>query len=426
MGTGLNPASPAAGRIGGPHLQPTPTPATDPMHTESAPSMSQDLVDACVPLAPGQPTHAVRHSRAKVVAATQASHDGLFSPEVAGISVAERLAVALLACRLSQVPALAQHYRGMLQAEGGDAPAWVAAIDGAHGQAGVPPRLATMLGFTAKLIERPIEGDRAAVQALVQAGLTPPAIVALAQLIAFLSYQVRLVVGLQAMVAAEATVGATSNPGAPASTPAPENARQLAPSPLRINGFTDETLPWVPWLPTVELDAATPQQLAALDEMSPTARDQPYFLLLAHQPEILLHRSVAFNAIMFAPAGLSRAERELGATVESRLNGCVYCTSVHAQRFAQLAKRNDVIAQLFHDPAEAGTNARERAVVAFSAVLAQRPHQLGSADVQALSAAGLAPLEVLDLVHAVALFAWANRLMLNLGETVLPWAESSA
>ena len=113
------------------------------------------------------------------------------------------------------------------------------------------------------------------------------------------------------------------------------------------------------------LDAATPQQLAALDEMSPTARQSPYFLLLAHQPEILLHRSVAFNAIMFAPGGLSRAERELGATVESRLNGCVYCTAVHAQRFTQLARRNDVIAQLFQNPATAGADAREQALVRF-------------------------------------------------------------
>jgi len=31
---------------------------------------------------------------------------------------------------------------------------------------------------------------------------------------------------------------------------------------------------------------------------------------------------------------------------------------------------------------------------------------------------------VLDLVHAVALFAWANRLMLNLGEAV--WPEPAA
>ena len=71
------------------------------MTTESLAPTVADVVDACVPLAPGHPVHAVRHARAKVVAATQASHDGLLSTDVAGISVAERLAAALLACRLS-------------------------------------------------------------------------------------------------------------------------------------------------------------------------------------------------------------------------------------------------------------------------------------------------------------------------------------
>ena len=33
---------------------------------------------------------------------------------------------------------------------------------------------------------------------------------------------------------------------------------------------------------------------------------------------------------------------------------------------------------------------------------------------------GQTVLEVLDLVHAAAIFAWANRLMLNLGEPVFP------
>ncbi|MGC8050206.1 peroxidase-related enzyme, partial [Salmonella enterica] len=68
-----------------------------------------------------------------------------------------------------------------------------------------------------------------------------------------------------------------------------------------------------------------------------------YYLFLAHQPDILRQRSAAFNAIMYAPGGLSRAERELGSLVVSRINGCVYCASVHAQRFEQLAKRNDTV-----------------------------------------------------------------------------------
>ena len=46
---------------------------------------------------------------------------------------------------------------------------------------------------------------------------------------------------------------------------------------------------------------------------------------------------------------------------------------------------------------------------------------MAASDVLVLQAAGLSPGETLGLVHAVALFAWANRLMLNLGQTVLPW-----
>ena len=56
------------------------------MTTESLAPTVDDVVDACVLLAPGHPVHAVRHARAKVVAATQASHDGLVTT-VAALSL---------------------------------------------------------------------------------------------------------------------------------------------------------------------------------------------------------------------------------------------------------------------------------------------------------------------------------------------------
>ncbi|MDB5914545.1 MAG: carboxymuconolactone decarboxylase, partial [Ramlibacter sp.] len=129
---------------------------------------------------------------------------------------------------------------------------------------------------------------------------------------------------------------------------------------------------------------------------------------------------IVFNAIMYAPGGLSRAERELASAVVSRVNGCVYCASVHAQRFEQLAKRNDVIAQVFAEPQGAGTNARERAIVQAAIDLTRAPAAFGAGadSLAGLRAAGLGELEILDLVHAIAIFAWANRLMLNLGEPV--------
>ncbi|WCM24295.1 peroxidase-related enzyme [Paraburkholderia bryophila] len=186
------------------------------------------------------------------------------------------------------------------------------------------------------------------------------------------------------------------------------------------HGFTAETLDWTAWLDTVTLDSASPEQTAVLETSHPKAKTSDYYLLLVHEPEILRQRSGAFNSIMYAPGGLSRAERELASTVVSRVNGCVYCASVHAQRFAQLARRNDVIDQIFADPATAGTIERERAIVRFSIDLTLQPDAIGRDALDALREVGLTPAEILDLSHTVAIFAWANRLMLTLGEPVFP------
>ena len=189
---------------------------------------------------------------------------------------------------------------------------------------------------------------------------------------------------------------------------------------IEINGFTNATLGWKAWLDVVSLESATPEQIAVLEESHPKAKVSDYYLFLVHQPEVLKQRSVAFNAIMYAPGGMPRAERELGATVVSRINGCVYCASVHAQRFEQLAKRTDAIIEVLNDPRTAGTSERERAIVQFSIALTNAPDALAPADIQALKDVGLTELEILDLMHSVAIFAWANRLMLNLGEPVFP------
>ena len=187
---------------------------------------------------------------------------------------------------------------------------------------------------------------------------------------------------------------------------------------IRRNGFTDETLEWRSWLRPLELAEATPLQLEVLDESHAQSRTSPYYLTLAHQPLMLRHRSAAYNAIMYAPGGLPRAERELGAMVVSVTNGCVYCTSVHAQRFEQLAKRSDTVEQVFDDPKTAGTNARERAIAQFAIAVTVRPSTLGADDIAPLRAVGMSDEEIIDLLHAVAIFGWANRLMQNLGEPV--------
>jgi uncharacterized peroxidase-related enzyme len=367
-----------------------------------------DVVDHTAGLMRDGATYTVRRARDKVAAATQGSYAALFDPALPGdLTLAERLLVALHACRLTPAPELAAHYTRRLQEAG---------VDVVQADAPRTPRLKAILDFTRTLIERPVEGDRAALQALPAAGLSTPAVVTLAQLIAFLSYQTRLVASLKAMQAAH------TQTAAPATAQNPVRAHDAPPlgGVFASHGFTNATLGWKAWLDVVAVDQASPEQIAVLEESHPKAKVSDYYLFLVHQPEILRQRSTAFNAIMYAPGGLARAERELGATVVSRINGCVYCGAVHAQRFEQLAKRNDVIAQVFDEPRGAGTNAREQAITDFSIKLTEAPDALTAGDIHALQGAGLSEAEVLDLAHAVAIFAWANRLMLNLGEPVYP------
>jgi uncharacterized peroxidase-related enzyme len=363
--------------------------------------MTQDLIDRLVPLTPGDALYLTRHQRDKVVAATQGSHNALFDPDLPGLNLGERLHLALSMAQTAGNNELSAFYAQSLRQ---------------HGAVQDSGRLAAARSFAHTLTVNPVAADRVALLSLPAAGFSTAEAVALAQLVAYVSYQIRVLAGLQAMKALGATSAqppcADEQPFVhPAHLPPPGAA-------VNVKGFTSATLGWRAWLPVLNLEQATPQQLAVLDSSHPTARSSDYYLLLGHQPRILQERSSVFNAIMYAPGGVSRAERELASAVVSRVNGCVYCASVHAQRFEQLTKRNDVIAQVFEDPDTAGTHARERAIVQASVALTRSPEDFSAEAIQSLRDQGLGDLEVLDLIHAIAIFAWANRLMLNLGEPV--------
>jgi uncharacterized peroxidase-related enzyme len=370
---------------------------------------SVDIIDQLIDLDRASPLWSIRHARDKVAIATQASYEGYFAEQLSDLNRIQRLEIARLCSELTRCQVLAAHYSQLI--------ATATVNDSLHGVSEVTMNAAR--NFASVLTTKPLEGDKQLLHTLLAAGLGTPSIVALAQLVAFISYQTRLIHGLIAM-----REGASSDLRAMANvsedTPQLLNAILPLGSPIRVKGFTNESLEWQSWLPVQDVDTATAEQLAVLKESHPKAMTSDYYLVLIHQAELLKQRSIAFNAIMYAPGGLSRADRELGATVVSRINGCVYCASVHAQRFEQLGKRNDAIVQVFEDPYRITTNARDKAIADFSIQMTLEPHLLEANNIRALAAVGLSMNEVLDLVHSVAIFAWANRLMLNLGEPVSP------
>jgi uncharacterized peroxidase-related enzyme len=183
-------------------------------------------------------------------------------------------------------------------------------------------------------------------------------------------------------------------------------------------GFTLDVVEWDPWLDTVDPETASPEQSAVLRANARDGKVSPYYALLAHDAAALAQRSPLFNAIMYGRGGLPRAERELASVATSRINGCVYCASVHGRLYAQLTHAPEVIQRIFDHGVEAELSDRDRALVDYAVKLTRAPEQISAADALPLRQAGLSDLEILDLTHVVAMFAWANRLLETLGEVI--------
>ena len=179
--------------------------------------------------------------------------------------------------------------------------------------------------------------------------------------------------------------------------------------------FTRDELDWLPWLEPVPEGTLTEQQRAALVDAA--RAKSAYFRLLAHDPAVLHARTLADKDIFYnTDAGLPRAERELAAAAASRVNGCIYCASVHARFAATYSKRANDVQRLLDQGLDADLGERWNAVASAARALTATPPEFGPEHVQRLRAAGLDDLAVLDVIQSAAFFGWANRLMLSLGE----------
>lgn len=181
------------------------------------------------------------------------------------------------------------------------------------------------------------------------------------------------------------------------------------------NVFTQDELGWTPWLEPLAESELTERHWAGLVDASRSK--SPYFMLLAHDPEVLEARTRADKDIFYNPnGGLPRAERELSATATSRHNGCIFCASVHSRFASTHSKRRDDVQRLLDEGIGADLGERWNAVKDAAVTLTDTPISFGPDNIAKLRAAGLDDFEITDVISASAFFNWANRLMLSLGE----------
>lgn len=181
--------------------------------------------------------------------------------------------------------------------------------------------------------------------------------------------------------------------------------------------YTIEQVKWLPRIETVDDVGATEEQAALVQKVAPNPDGRAYYATLAHDVPALRERTELFNAVMYSHGGLRRADRELATVAASISNGCVYCTSVHARRYTQLTKNTELIDRLFDQGLAAEVGEYERAIIDYAVKLTREPSTLTAADLAPLREAGLSDPEILDVINATAMFAWANRLMQTLGDS---------
>ena len=183
-----------------------------------------------------------------------------------------------------------------------------------------------------------------------------------------------------------------------------------------MTDFTVVVPHWEPRVTPVALAQATEEQLAALETTPSNRGIGAYTLVLAHDPQTLTYRTPLFNGIMYSEGGLSRDETELAATAASVLNKCIYCAAVHASRFNQITKTENVMSAIFDGTPEKTLTTRQRMIFEFATKLSATPSKASPEDAQSLIDSGLSKLEIFDVILSASIFGWANRLMHILGE----------
>lgn len=156
-----------------------------------------DVIDRLAGVAPGSKLARLRAERPALVAAAQGSHQALFEPEEPGnVSHRERDGLALRVAVLTPSPELVAWHRQRLAARGVDA-ATIAAFEQGPGSPGLTAREVALLRHADLLANRPGRATPGDIAALRAAGFGPRDIVTVSQLIGFVSFQARLLVGLR-------------------------------------------------------------------------------------------------------------------------------------------------------------------------------------------------------------------------------------
>lgn len=285
------------------------------------------------------------------------------------LTLYDRLSTALTVAQVAGVQRLCNHYSARLNP-----------LPGPDSSRESNNRLTQITQYARQLAMQPELINASAITALDAVGLTEPDIVTLNQVIGFVSYQARVVAGLQALQAQPVRwlPGSTAPPDADAT------------------GF-DQPARWQPVLKPLELRYACAEQLAAVTRCQSLPGMQEAVWLLAHDP-----------AALYGWAQLRQHlshDNTLAEATAARILG---------SRWAfRLLTGNE---GLIDGVEEAGLKGEDQQIVALAAQLTRSPERFSAAHLQPLMEAGWEAEALFALIQSVAIGNWNSRLFYALGE----------
>lgn len=180
--------------------------------------------------------------------------------------------------------------------------------------------------------------------------------------------------------------------------------------------FTLDFLDWIPWPARATDTDLSDARKGEIDAFVHGKNASDYLLVLVNDFDSLQARALVHRHVYADDDRTQAGYRELGATTTSRINGCVFCASVHARHVANYLGDRPLAQRFLDDGLEADLPPVERAVVDVCAKLTREPETLEPSDLQPLRDLGFTDIQILDILNYAAFFANANRLMLTLGE----------
>ena len=142
--------------------------------------------------------------------------------------------------------------------------------------------------------------------------------------------------------------------------------------------------------------------------------------IMSRSPLALKESMRMYLAIMYGESELSRAQREMLATVVSQVNHCYYWIEAHGDDFRDEVKNQKLAEHLKHDWRTPTLTEKDIALCSWAEKLTLSPDEMNESDVHNLEKIGFSQDAISDAAQVIGYFNYINRIADGLGVDLEP------